>query len=317
MNGLKALSHILILSFLTTQDVFAVCTTLIKGPVAINVKSCAAIVPETAFSMQDSKYSFIRDLPPVNRKAFLDTYRGSLIKGTVAASQAIRSGISDEKGALSGESISAFIPGSGVVCETLASKTIDVHLAETCCDGGGAVPCLLDTGYMLSHIKVSDAKAKSKSIQDKRSPEVAALYAKAKQALSVSNYQGAAAVLEQLHTSNQLDIFGQYQLGALYRQLDKCAAALPLLEGLHKKFLAKDYWTDSEMPVRKGTFLYARCLSMTNRGAESVLVLQGFLVEPTVYQAELKESLTHRDFGYIHTSKSFINYKASVERALK
>ncbi|MBC7661517.1 MAG: hypothetical protein H7249_17610 [Chitinophagaceae bacterium] len=315
----KLTSIPLIIMTLTTfsQAVQAACTTLIKGPVAILVKECKAIVPETTFASRDSKYNFIRDLPPANRKQFMETYRGVLVTGPVTQSQAIRQGMSVEKGALLGESISALIPAVAGNCETTSGHTIEVDLTQACCDGGGEAPCLLDTGYVLRNVKLSDPKATGKDAAGKRSPEIQALYAKAKQAISVHDLRGAAVSFEQIRSKGELDVASKFKLGIIYRELDKCALALPVLEELQHKFETKDYWTDTEGPVRKGTFLYARCLSVTGKTNEAVLVLQGFLVEKSRYRKEILESLSHKDFGYMHTSKSFINYKKNAEKLLK
>lgn len=293
----------------------AVCTTLVKGPIAMEVKQCNIVTPERTFT-GDMKYNFIRDLPPANRKQFLSTYRGSLIKGTVTQSQAIRTGISDEKGALLNERISAFLPASQLACDKIMGKLIEVDLKQSCCDGGGASPCLLNTGYYLTNVRVSDAAAAAKNTNAKRSPEVQALYSKAKTAVSVKDFKNAAIHLEQIRTKGELDVSGQYLLAYVYRSLDKCNLALPLLEPLHQKFEKKEFWTDTEAPIRKGTMLYARCLSVLGRASEATLVLQGFLVERTRYKPEIRESISHRDFGYIRTSKSWATYKKAADKAL-
>ncbi len=308
---------LLVVGLVGAAPAFAVCTTLIKGPIAMNVTSCAAIVPENAFAAREAKYSFIHDLPPDNRKAFLDTYRGNLVKGVVTNSQAVRSGISEEKGALQGETIAALIPGNATTCQAVSGKSIEVQVAETCCDGGGSSPCLLNTPYILSNVKVSEGKGAVANGAQPRSAEVAAVFAKAKKAVQGGDLKGATALLEQLRGKNELDLIGQYQLAALYREEDKCPLALPILEGIHQKFLAKDYWTDTESAVRRGNYLYARCLAMEGKSSEAVLALQSFLVEPSRYEKELRDSLVHRDFGGIHTSKSFTKYKASVDQALR
>jgi hypothetical protein len=307
---------VLTLSFAAAENAWALCTTLIKGPVAINVKQCSATTPETTFSGGDAQYSFIKDLPPANRKQVLDSYRGSLIEGTVTNSQAIRTGISEDKGALLNESIKALIPQGASNCEAVLGKTIEVQLTQSCCDGGGATPCLLDTDYILTQVKITDLKASVKANSAKRSPEAQALYGKAKQAISVRDFKSAAGFYEQARSKGELDVNGQFSLAALYRELDKCPKAIPILEGLQKLFEKKEYWTDTENAVVKGSFLYARCLAMMGKASESVLVLQGFLVEKNRFRKEIKDSLFHRDFGGIRTSKSYLRYKVSAEKAI-
>ena len=304
------------LALSTSQNAWALCTTLIKGPVAIEVKQCNATTPETTFASRDSQYNFIRDLPPANRKQILNSYRGILVEGTVTQSQAIRTGISEEKGALMNEAITALIPQDGTNCDAVSGKTIEVQLTQSCCDGGGNSPCLLDTSYILTQVKVTDLKAAGKAKAEKRTPESQALYAKAKQAIGVRDWKAAAGFFEQLRSKGELDVNQQFQLAAIYREIDKCPKALPLLEGLQHKFEAKDYWTDTEKAVKGGSFLYARCLAMMGKASESVLVLQGFLVEKSRFRKEIGDSLHHKDFGGIRTSKSYLRYKVSAEKAM-
>jgi len=313
-----ALAHLFVigLTFLGAQNAWAVCMTSIKGPVAIAVKQCVVATPDQTFATRDSKYNFIRDLPPENRKKFIDSYRGILVTGNVAQSQAIRDGISEEKGALVGEDIVGFIPQGAGTCEQTSGRTIEVQLNQSCCDGGGATPCLYDTSYVLTQVKVTDTRASGRAAAEKRSPEAQAIYGKVARALNVRDLKTAAAELELLRNRNELDANGQFQLATIYREMDKCPKAMPMLESLQKIFESKTYWTDNEAAVRKGSFLYARCLSMLGKSSEAVLILQGFLVEKTRYRKEIKDSLFHRDFGYIRTSKSYMKYKASAERAL-
>jgi hypothetical protein len=304
---------ILLVGATLRSQALAVCTTLVRGPVAIAVSQCKTVAPEMSFK-GDSKYAFIKDLPPTNRSKFLSTYRGSLIWGTVTQSQAIRQGISDEKGALLNEKITAFVPVSQSSCNAILGKLIEVDLRQSCCDGGGVSPCLLDTGYVLSKIKVSELKASKSSA--KRSAEAQAIYAKVKQAVIVKDYRKASGLLEQLRTKGELDVQGQFQLAALYREMDKCTQGVVVLEPLYERFEKKDYWTDTEAPIRKGAFLYARCLSVLSRASEATLVLQGFLVEPQKFRKEIRDSLSHRDFGYIKTSKPWAKYSAAAQKAL-
>jgi hypothetical protein len=292
----------------------AVCTTLIKGSVAVDVKQCSEIIPETYFTKGDPKYSFVYDIAPVNRKALMETYRGILIKGRVVRSQAISSGITDEKGALSGDTIDIFIPKGSGTCEQ-AGELVQGDIEQICCEGGGNSPCLLDAEYVMKAFKPLE-KAPQKSLAKERSPEAKAIYADAGKKLKDGDLKGAALSLEKLKTQGQLDVQGQYVLAKTYRDLDRCKNAIPILEQLQKQFESNDYWVESEPFIRGGSILYARCLSRDGNSSEAVLVLQGFLVEPKKYKREIQESLVHPDFGYITTTKAYTKYKASATRAL-
>lgn len=314
MNALLR-APLLLASVFLPFEAWGVCTSLIKGSVAVDVRQCSEIRPESAFPAQDSKYSFIYDLPPANRKTLYDSYRGILLKGRIMRSQAIRSGLSEERGALSGETVSIFMAAGTATCTQVSGRHIQGELEQICCEGGGNSPCLLDTDYVLKSFQPL-ADTPQRSLAKARSPEAKALYVEAAKKLQAKDKKGAAVVFEKLRTMGQLDIQGQYVLAATYRELDKCKSAMPLLTDLQHKFEANDYWVEAEPFVRGGSFLYARCLSKDSRASEAVLVLQGFLVEPRKYRKELQQSLTHPDFGYITTSKPYIKYKESAQRAL-
>jgi hypothetical protein len=296
-------------------DLRAACATLIKGPVAVDVLQCNTVNPEQAFPLTDSKYNFIRDLPPVNRAPFLDTYRGLLIRGTVARSFAVRSGLSDEQGALGGERILAYIPPKLTTCQAIQSKRIQAYLDEVCCEGGGTAPCLLGSSYVLKKPQLVNASNAPTPQGSRQTPDQLAAYRQAATLMSKRDYRNAIGILEKLRNKQNLDIQGNYLLGLAYRESDRCAAAVPFLEAVYSRFERNDFWSDEEIYVRRGTLLLARCYAMMNRGGEAVMILQAFLVEPKKYQKEIAESLSHPDFGYIRTDKNFIDYRNSATRA--
>ncbi|WP_141736010.1 hypothetical protein [Oligoflexus tunisiensis] len=300
---------------LTSQPLAAVCASLVRGQVMLDIQSCSNIQPEKAFASPEPKYNFIRDLPPPQRKAFLDSYRGLSVKAKVARSFAVRSGLSPEQGALSGETIRAFIPPQALTCGAISGKRIQAVMDETCCEGGGEVPCLLGTSYVLKKAAVlggANTKAGRSDAQLARDPD----YIQAQKFLSQRDYKKGTALLEKLNLSEKLDVQGKYLLAAAYRDMDKCPRAIPLLEALYQKFERNDFWTDDEPYIRRANLLYARCLSMQVKAGEAVMILQGFLVEPKKFRKEILESFSHPDFGYIKTSKPYIEYREAASRAL-
>ena len=293
-------------------NVWAVCATLIKGPVAIDVQQCNSVHPESAFPLTNSKYNFIRDLPPANRQQFLETYRGLLIKGQVARSMAVRSGLSPEKGALGGEKIVAFIEPHTLNCDAIQSKRIQANINEICCEGGGEAPCLLGTGYLLQRPQLlKEAAARGGGRQG---PEVQAAYQQSLAAIGRRDFLSSIQTLTKLKQQKPLGTQGEYLLALSYRENDQCPQALPYLEAIYKRLETSSYWSDEEAIVRRGTLLLARCLSLLSRPGEAVIILQSFLVEPKKFKKEINESLSHQDFGGIRTDKQFIIYR---ERALK
>jgi hypothetical protein len=186
---------------------------------------------------------------------------------------------------------------------------------EVCCEGGGDAPCLLGSSYVLKKSTVLGT-ANTKAGHSDSHVASSAEYKQAQKLLMEHDYKKATEILEKLNKSQQLDVQGTYLLAAAYRDMDKCPLALPLLESLYKKFENNDFWTDDEPYIRRGNFLYARCLSMMERAGEAVMILQGFLVEPKKFRKEITESFSHPDFGYIKTSKAYIEYKDAATKAL-
>jgi hypothetical protein len=297
-------------------DLRAACATLIKGPIAIDVLQCNTVNPEQAFPVTESKYSFIRDLPPANRAAFLDAHRGLLIRAKVARSFAVRSGLSDEPGALGGEKILAYIPPQLVSCPEVQFKRMQAIVDEVCCEGGGTVPCLLGTSYVLKKPRLLSGKGASMLHGARHTPEQLAVYRQAATLMNQGDHKAAISLLEKLRNQQTLDIQGNYLLGLAYRDSDRCPAAVPFLEAVYNRFEKSDFWSDEEIYVRRGTLLLARCYAMLNRSGEAVMILQAFLVEPEKYQKEISESLSHADFGSIRTDKNFIDYRKAATRAL-
>jgi hypothetical protein len=141
-------------------------------------------------------------------------------------------------------------------------------------------------------------------------------YIEAQKLLAQKDYKKAIVILDNLNFNGQLDVPGKFLLAAAYRDMDKCPRAIPILDDLYQKFEKGDFWTDDEPYIRRANFLFARCLSMQEKAGEAVMILQGFLVEPKKFRKEIQESLSHPDFGYIKTSKPYLEYKESAQKAL-
>jgi len=281
----------------------------------VDIQSCSNVQPEQAFSALEPKYNFIRDLPPAQRKAFLDSYRGLSVNAKVARSFAIRSGLSPEQGALSGEIVKAYILPETFTCQAVRGKRLQAVIDEVCCEGGGEAPCLLGASIVLKKpiiVGSPGSKAGHADSQKSTHPD----YRQAQKLLSQQDYKAATSLLEKLRQTKQLDVQGMYLLAAAYRDMDKCSMAVPILETIFQKFERNDYWTDDEPYIRRGVLLYARCLSMMEKSGEAVMILQSFLVEPKKYSKEITESFSHPDFGYIRTSKAFLRYRETATKDL-
>lgn len=292
------------------------CVSLIKGVVAMDVQSCGVLKPEMTFDTSLSRYRFIRNLPPKDQMQFWNSYRGMIVRGQIVGSEAVRSGLTSEKGALKGENISVFVPpkSTELSCGRMRGRRLKAFLDEACCEGGGDPPCLLNSAFVLKDIAIIEKSKSGASSQGRQ--RKSKIQAKAENYLRNKDYKKAAAYLEKARREDKLDLIGHYNLGFSYRQLDRCKLAIAPLEVVAKKAEKNEFWADEEDVIRRSNLLLARCYAKLNKPGFAVTVLEGFLLEPRKYARELKASLQHKDFGWIHTTKEYREYREEVHRRL-
>ena len=314
---MKLFYLIFLLLILSNELAYSACASLIKGKMAMDVKTCGRISPEKSFDTNRDKYKFIKELPEKQKADFYNSYRGLYISGEVVRSYAIRSGLSPEKGVLSGEKIKVFFPPSSTSCKDIKRKRLKFYLDEACCEGGGDAPCLLPTSYVMKNVKIIGEAFSSagnrKQIEESKSPE----YKKANAAFRKKNYKKAAYYYEVLDENDKLDVRGLYLLGYSYRKLDRCDNAIPPLTKLDDKFVRNDYWTNDEKTIRKGVLLLARCYAKKNKADKAVPILERFLMDPKKYRSEIKFSISNKDFGWIKTTTEYQDYKKQALKALR
>lgn len=316
---IKTSTSLLVVVFaaLSPDILLADCLTLIKGPITVDVQGCGTIDPNTSFNLQDDKFKQVRDLDPRSRKAFFDSYRGVVMRGKVVNSQAVRRGLSEEKGALFGETVFLFVPPGKGSCQSSVGYRFTGNVNEICCDGAAEAPCLLNSSYIFTEVRSLGAASKQAGNAERQKAAKSESYKQAEAALAKKDLAGAAKHFEAARARGELDVSGLYKLGATYRRLDNCEKAIEPLEGVYKKYLSKQTWADEDATVRKSNFLLARCYAKLNRPGDSVLLLNSYLLEPRKFKTELIESLRNADFGYIHTSKEYRVYKADAEKKLR
>jgi hypothetical protein len=303
---------------LTTSPSFAqgTCISLIKGPISFDVEVCRRFDPKL-FDTSKPKYKFIDDLDDGGRQQLLDGYRGLVLKGTVVLSQAIKEGISTSKGALQGKKTLVFVPGETLTCESLNQKRITALLNEKCCNGTADAPCLLGNGFALDDVKVTgDAKVGEittkppRRVPSKEYQEAETLYAEKK-------YKDAVKAYLRAEETGELDVKGLYRLGNSYRELERCDLATKPLKKIWDMQQANKIFTEDELDARRGVFLLARCHAKNGDASGAIFYLNAFLLNPKKYSSELRQSLKHKDFGWIHTSKDYQEFKAAAQRKLK
>ena len=113
-----------------------------------------------------------------------------------------------------------------------------------------------------------------------------------------------------------MDNVGHFKLGYSYRMLDLCPAAISPLKYVHEQKEKGATWADEDVAVRASDFLLARCYAKMNQPGASVLLLNAYLLEPQKYAKELKDSLSHADFGWIHTSREYREYQKEAQKKL-
>ncbi|NRA65087.1 MAG: hypothetical protein HRU19_11435 [Pseudobacteriovorax sp.] len=306
-----------IIALSLTENALAVCASLVKGDAAINIISCGRLNPEKTFSVSNERFRFIGDLSPEDRKVFLDTYRGLIVKGLVVRSLAVQSGLSPKKGVLNGETIEAYIFPGQTTCKAIKGKRIKTVIDEACCEGGGDAPCLLNTTYQLKDIKVLGSASGSAGNVKRQKMELSPEYRKANQLLLAKDYEKAEKLYSQLLKNGNLDLKGHYFLGYAYRMMDRCEKAVPILNKVFSASERNDFWANDESIVRKANLLLARCHAKLGRAGDSIIVLQAFLLSPAKYRPEIRDSLRHPDFGRIKTTKEYSEYRALALKAIK
>jgi hypothetical protein len=293
------------------------CLSLKKGPIVFDATGCKKIVPEEIFDGSLEKYSWINDLDPAGKKKLLDSYRGLYLKGLVVTSKAQDHGLSGAKGVLQGETIYMYMPPSANSCKNVRGVRLVGNLNEVCCDGSGDIPCMLQTSYLFQSAKAvgkagSDAGDKSRA-KAKKSKN----YQLAYKAYRNKKWKSAAVLFEKARRNGALDIKGNYRLAHSYREMDLCKLAIKPLKHIQEMEKRKKIWGDEEPVARKAKFLLARCYSKMNLPSDAYMILSGYLLEPSKYQRELKQALKHKDFGWIHTSKQYREFKEDADKKIR
>jgi len=318
-RGSQAIKNLVIgcsLFSMVSSIVFANCMSLVSGPVIVDVAGCKLLEPEKVFDVSKSKYKFIGDLDPAGRKEFLDTYRGLFVKVKVVKSKAIQKGLNIEEGALNGQTLHMYISPSQNQCSAMLGKRVSANVNERCCDGGGDVPCLLGTGLVLRDPKIIGTTASGAGDESRQRALRSPSYRAGVTAFRAKKYKEAAAAFQKAKNASELDIKGHYSLGFSYREIDQCKDAIPALKYVYDATLKKDIWADEEEIVRRSNFLLARCYAKVNDPGASVMILNSYLLEPQKYRSELRQALSNKDFGWIHTSKEYREFKKAVGKKL-
>ena len=297
---------------------FANCVSLVKGQIFLDVKSCGLLNPEASFDpSKGEKFKFIGQLPAQQRKQFLDSYRGLIVKGTVVKSSATRSGLVAEKNALNGEQVTIFIRPGKTDCTQIADKRLSANINEACCSGGGEVPCLLPSAIVVESYEVIGQAASSAGDADRKKSRQDPTYQQAEQAFVKGDFHKAAALYQRLLFEDKLDLKGRFQLGTAYRNLEMCPKAIPVLAVVHEQYTKKKVWADEEATARKAIFLLARCYAKEKNADMAEVILDEYLGDPVKYRKEIRDAMGERDFGWINTTKEYQRFLKQANEKVK
>ncbi len=300
----------------TGANAQAECLSLTSGPIVYDVIGCKVLTPETAFDLSKEKYGWIKDLDAAGKKQFYDTYRGTYLKGKVVKSSAQTKGIANEQGALNGDTIYSMILPPATQCNQILGKRIAGNLKEVCCEGGGQPPCLLDTSYLILQPQVIGGAESAAGDSTRTKAKQSKDYQAAEKLYRAKKYKDAVKLYEKARPNDELDVTGFYHLAFSYREMDQCKDAVGPLKIVNEKAQKKQIWADEEGTARKAQFLLARCHAKLNDPQSAVLLLNSYLLEPKKYKTEIVQSLKHKDFGWIHTSKEYRDYKKEAQSKL-
>jgi len=319
-QSLSAWPRVLVLSLvalLHSSPAKASCISLLKGAVVYDVEVCSQVNPETRFDLGNPEYQWIRDLDSAGRAQFYASYRGALLRGKIIQSRAERRGIGGPKGALAGDTISVYVQPPSGQCNALSGKRLAGALEEACCNGNGDPPCLLGTTYFLKQVNVMGSASSEAGDAARRRARNSRDYNEGLKAWQAENWKQAIKHFEAARSKGDLDIKGHWMLGQALRQTDQCREAVKPLKYIYDRALAGKVWSDEEEIVRRSNFLLARCHARNNDPQAAVFILNGYLLEPTKFRRELQEALRNKDFGWIHTSKEYRDFRAEAQVRLR
>ena len=313
--GLKLLGVTIITGYLATDVARAECKGLLRGSIVVEVNGCKQIEPEKVFDQSKDRYAWISGLDPAGKKQVFDSYRGLFVKSKVLISSATAQGFNTENNSLAGQSVYMFIPPpTSLTCDTVNFKRVSANLQQVCCEGGGNAPCLLDTSYTLAQAQLAKAGGVSNArVKAKRS----AVYNQAMTSFNNRKYKIAVRDFEKARANGDLDITGYFRLGESYRYLDQCRDAIAPLKYVYDQVQARQVWADEEDAARQAVLLLARCYAKMNDPEAATYILNGYLNEPAKFQKEINEGLNHRDFGWIHTSREYVDFAKNARQKLR
>jgi hypothetical protein len=306
----------LVLNLLVASHAYGDCISYVKGPIVFDVESCQSINVPSDLALDDEAYKSVRGLDAQTKSKLLNSYRGVLVKGLVVSSQAVQTGLGST-GALKGQEISIFIKPGQAVCSALDKKRLQGNVKEQCCNGDAAPPCMLRTAYFFESYKPLGSASSGDGEATRKKAETSPAYKEAVKLFESKKFRKSAAAFEKLKTAGSLDIKGYFLLASAYHKQEKCKKAVPHLEYIADQSEQGKTWADERPTVREANFLLARCYSRLGNAESAAIILNTYLIEPNKFRDEISRSMKLAEFGFIHTTKEYKEYKKQAEDFLR
>jgi hypothetical protein len=299
-----------------TNQLHGDCISYVKGPIVFDVESCQTVNVPSDLALEDEAYKSVRGLDAQAKAKLLNSYRGTLVKGLVVSSQAVQTGLGST-GALKGLDVAIFIKPGQAACASLEKKRLQGNVREQCCNGDAAAPCMLRTAYFFESFKALGNAGTGDGEVTRKKAENSPAYKEALKLFEAKKYKKSAVAFEKLKSAGALDIKGHYFLASAYHKQEKCKKAVPQLEFVAEQSEQGKVWADERATVREANFLLARCYSRLGNAESAAIILNTYLIEPKKFRDEISRSMKLAEFGYIHTTKEYKEYKKQAEEFLR
>jgi hypothetical protein len=299
------------LVFLNGSLLYAQCLNLAKGELLVDVEQCKVVETPKDFNRQfDPK--FFAQMTKQDQQTLLSGYRGRIYKALVVESSAVAEGHSVQKGVLKGKEIVFFERQNE--CASITKKRLRLQMDQACCDGGIDAPCLLSTSYVVVKSETIGVAGGSAGDTQRQAAEDKPEWQAAKKAFQQKKFRDVIKFLGQEKNLPTVEL--KFMLALSYRQADQCEKAVPWLEQIEADFKSGKVFADQKKWGEEADFLRARCYARLGKPELAIVILDGYLVDVRKYRKRIRDSLRHKDFGWINASKEYQRYRQQATEAL-
>jgi hypothetical protein len=300
----------------SSELLFGQCIGLTRGAVAVDVRECRVFrFPQDVIPTLNM--SFYHGMVASDKAAFAAQYEGALIlRGVVATSKAVRSGLSTDQGALKGDRVVLFQRPGGLPCSELVNKRVAGVLNEVCCNGQADAPCASESTYIFSNGTPIGAAGSAAGDEQRKRSRGSKNYQEGMAFIEKRDFERAVKALEEAKKNKELDFAGRFHLAFAYREIDNCRKARRILRELVKQKDRNQVWGDQFHLADEAVFLLARCEARLDNAGRAVMILSDYLINIGRHEKRVRESLRHPDFGRIYSTKEWKRYSEEAHKKL-